>query len=225
LGDRTFSTFQTNVKLALGNRDDLDSYVDDWVNSGYRTLTSKNYSPILGRRFVFPNLENEDSQDTAVGVAYVNKPSDCLFVQTIDDTTTDKKLRNISWMDYIKKTGRASSSMRANPRCWVTRGSRIYLYPTPDDAYTLAIYYRKRPAALSGNDDTTDIGAEWDDVLENLVIYQSLMRLGEPEKAKAYYEHYMEMIGDLLEIYEREDLDRESVRKPHPGYYNYEDWG
>jgi len=224
LGDRDLSTFKVNVKLALGNRDDVDNHLGNWINSAYRTLTSKNYSPILGRKFIFPNLENEDSQDTAVGVAYVDKPSDCLFVQTIDDTTTDKKLRNISWMDYIKKTGRASSSTRTNPRYWVTRGDYIYLFPTPDGTYSLKIYYRKRPTVLSGDDAVTDIGAEWDDILENLAIYQSYMRLGEPDKAKAYYEFYMNLVSDLLGVYEREDLDRESRRIPHPGYYDYNSW-
>lgn len=224
MGDRTFATFQTNVKLALGNRDDVDDYLDNWINSAYRTLTSKNYSPILGRKFVFPELETDTTTNTSTGSTYISKPSDCLFVQTIHDTTSDKKLTNFSWMDYTAKTGRATSSSRANPRKWVTRGDYIYLFPTCDGIYTLKVYYRKRPTALSGNTDTTDIGAEWDDILENLAVHQSYMRLGEPEKAKAYYEFYMNLVSDLLGVYEREDLDRESTRKPSPGYYDVDTW-
>ena len=223
MGDRTFATFKSNLQLALGNRDDMTAYLGNWINSAYRTLTSKNYSPILGRKFTFPEIETDVSSNTTNGTPYISKPTDCLFVQTIDDTTTDKKLHNISWMDYIGKTGRATSSQKSNPSNWVTRGSYIYLFPTPDATYVLKVYYRKRPAALTGT-GTTDIGSEWDDILENLAIYQSFMRLGEPEKAKFYYEHYMNMISDILGIYDREDLDRESKRKPHPSYYDYDNW-
>jgi len=219
LGDRNFVSFQSNLQLALGNRDDLSAYLGDWINSAYRTLTSKNYSPILGRRFTFPEIDTDTSSSTSQGVAYISRPSDCLFVDTIDDTTTDKKLKNISWFDYIQKTGRADSSVRSNPSFWVTRGAYIYLYHTPDGTYVLKVYYRKRPVALTGS-GTTVIGAEWDDILENLAIYQSYMRLGEPDKAKAYYELYLNMVSDLLGIHDREHLDRESKRKPHPAYYD-----
>ena len=218
MGDRTFSTFQDNLTFELGERSDISTYVDDWINTAYMTLTTKSRFPELRLNYVFPELETDTTSDTTDGTAYISKPTDCLFVRTLWDSDSDTKLIKIAWHDYLEKPGRADTDAEGAPTKWCTHGSNIYLYPTPDDTYTMYIYYRKRVAALSNDADTTAIGAEWDEVIQRLAKVQSLMRFGEYEYANQERTELTSMIKDIVGLYRQEELDRDDIRKPHPAY-------
>jgi hypothetical protein len=221
LGLKTYSEFEAELKLEIYQRDDLESptnYYQKWINQSYIALVTR-------KELYFPELEKSSSATTTDGTAYVESPSDTLFIRTVFDDDNETKLNKISWISYIKKTDRADTDAENKPNKWTRAGGgtgrgRIYLYPTPDDAYDLTVYYRARPSRLSNASDTTAIGEEWDEIILKMAVWQTLMRLKEYEKAKEEKEVVDQMIRDMRGIYDRENIDRHVILQPHQGYLN-----
>lgn len=217
MGDKTYAEFQTNLLFNLGNRSDVTTEAADWVNRAYRTLYSM--KKFGGRTVYFPELETSAAANTVAGVVSVATPTDCLFIHHVDDTTSDVKLTGTSLGDYVKKTGRAVTASRAAPKKWVRHAALVLLNPTPDAVYALKIYYRKRPIELAGV-ATTVIGEEWDEPILLLATYQSMMRMNEFDKAKAFKEEWQSCMSDLVGIYDAEDMDKKSIRYPNAAWIN-----
>lgn len=225
MGDKQFSVFQSDLTTNLGERGDISSKADDWINTAYMTLVTQSrlYGVNVRKRFYFPELETvSSSTDTTDGTAYISTPSDCLIVRAVWDSTNDNMLTKVSWRDYLSRTGRADSDAEGIPQDYCRNGSRIYLGPTPDDAYAMYVYHRKRVTLMSDDDDTTDIGTEWDEVIVKLATVQSLLRLKDYEAYKIEKAELISMIQGVIDIYEQEELDRRDIRKPDPAYNNYE---
>jgi hypothetical protein len=85
--------------------------------------------------------------------------------------------------------------------------------------YALKIWYRKRPIELTAV-ATTVIGEEWDEPILLLATYQSMMRMNEFDKAKAFKEEWQSCMNDLVGIYDAEDMDKKSVRRPSYAWIN-----
>lgn len=228
MGTDTLVTFSADLKFNLGQRSDLTSYLTGWVNDAYITLCGmKRFYDSKTRRYVkvyFPELEAVDtSKSTSDGTAYVTAPTACIFVRKIFDETNDTKLTAISLDKYLSYTDRDDTDAEGEPTEWVrmaeaaTSGTRIMLHPTPDDTYSLYIYYRKRPTVLSGS-NTTVLGAEWDLPITLLATYQSMMRLREYENAERFKEAWQDQMRELVGIYDEEKLDRDEIRKPKSSY-------
>lgn len=222
MGVRTFTEFQDNLTLELGQRTDSDvsTRVDDWINTAYITLTTKSKIPGTKQNISFPDLETDtglegDAQVTANGTKYVLVPSNCLYIQNVEDTTNDIRLTKISWRDYIDTSGRNTEGSRGEPAEYCRRGVNadqkkyVYLLPTPDAAYGVTIYYRKYATVMSSTVTTTEIGTEWDEVIQKLALVQSLMRLKRYEEADKENDALKEMFRDITGVYDYENLDAE----------------
>ena len=223
MGILKYTEFKAELKLQLGQRTDLDSlggvdYIGQWVNRAYLTLTTKNKIAGVSRRFYFPELETSTASTTTDGDSTINVPSDCMVIRHIWDSTNDKKLRNISFDKYLSYTGRTDTTKENEPTRWVRNEDYIYLYPTPDDSYTLYIYYRKRPTVMSDDNDTTAIGAEWDEAILQLAVIQSLRRLKQYDQAKDEENAWEDLVRGIMEIYYQEELDAKEYVRIDPAY-------
>jgi len=227
MGIKTFTTFQSDLVLALSNRNDTDisSRKAGWINTAYITLASKNKIPGTTRKFSLPDLETdtgveEDNQVTADGTKYILAPANCLYIQNVEDTTNDVRLTRKAWKDYINTTGRNDSDSRGEPTEYCRRGVNsdkkkyVYLLPTPDSVYGMTIYYRKYPNILVNDTDTTVIGAEWDEIILQIAIAQSLARLKLYEESKQEGEILSDMLKDIVGIYDNEDFDTDDEIQP-----------
>jgi hypothetical protein len=218
MGSYSFADLKNYLKLRFGNADSFDSYYGVWVNSAYTQLCTRD---IVGkRRIEIPELETITTAATVDGTAYVSVPTDCLVIKEIYDTTNNKHLDWIAWGAYIAKTDRATATAENKPDYWIRSGGRIYLYPTPDAAYTLSISYRKRPAALSGDSDVTILGQEWDDVILEMAHYIGRNWVGEMEKAEFSRKLADEMINNIMDIYNREEKARRESVRPDPSFHS-----
>lgn len=230
MGAKTFATFQSDLLFELGNRTDLDNYKADWVNHAYITLTTMNRFWGLKRDFHFPELFDFSSASCTDGTAWVQTAERCLYVKDVWDTTNDTQLKKIGWNDYVGRTGRSDTDSEGDPEYWVTYGAtgsnnkykRVWLYPTPDSSQGIRIYYRKIPTEMSGDDDVTDIGIEWDEPLLQLAVVQSHMRLNDFDKAEYKKKEWLEMVSGIIGIYDKEDLARKDIRSLNYGYKNRE---
>ena len=228
-GTWTFAEMKAMVKLHLGERTDLSSHTDlsdlygKWLNSAYLQLTTRNnfWGYRLPIEWTFPELGSTDAQNTVDGTATISAPSDVLFIYTVDDTTSTRKLTRFANMkEYIKLTDRADTNAEGEPTRWIRYGTSIYLHPTPDAVYALLTYYRKKPAVLTGT-DTTVIGDEWDEPIVQLATYQSLIRMKLYDDAKVWRDLFIDTISGIVGIYDKEGRDAKRHLKPDPGYFQF----
>ncbi len=205
MGVYTFQNFKDYLFTRLGSNTDFQSptdYYARWVNSAYRRLTSMPRFWGLKRNYNFPELETSSAKTTADGVAYVSMPTDCLAIREIYDATNKVRLNWMPWSEYVNKTDRADTTAEADPKYWHRYGGNIYLYPTPDDSTTsLTVYYKKRITELTGS-GVTDIGAEWDDIILEMATAIGREWANEPEKAERAKKNAVEMIADLVAVYD-----------------------
>lgn len=223
MGDKTFTEFQTDLTFNLGQRDDISSYVDDWINSAYIDLCTKTrfWNLKVPKRFLFPELDATDDTDTVDGTAYIATPDDCVSIYAIWDVDNDKKLTRINKRQYIVKTGREDTDEEDEPQFYVRMGTNIYLSPTPDDAYTLRTYYRKCPAIMTDGDDVTVLGAEWDEPILDLATVKSMLRLRMYEDFKMWKNEWIESVGAKMGLYESEQDDTRDILKPDIAYLGF----
>jgi len=217
MGTLTCANFITYLTLELGNRSDITTYDDAWINAGYYWLTAR-------RDLYFPELDYKSTDKTTTdGTAYVDTASTMLYVQGVYDATNLRKLRKIKPRDYFKYPDRADTDLEGEPTEWThvaggTNRGYIYLHPTPDDEYTLNILHRALPSALTGTNATV-IGTEWDEVVLRAAVWLGKMKLqykaDEIEHEKATLER---MINDLKGLYDAENLDIDDGVKPKYAY-------
>lgn len=225
MGNTDFSAMTELLKFRAGNNAALDSAMASgtnlyasWINQAYRQLCSQDYILGLKKRLYFPQLMTSSTATTVDGTAYVSTPSGALYITEIFDTTNGKKLTHITWKQYIEYTDRTTAASEGDPSEWTRSGSRIYLHPTPDAAMTMTIYYKKLPTDMSGT-LTTDIGAEWDDVIIELAAYKMFTWTHEDQaNVKQAKESFLEMAAGLADIYQMENKDRDEAFGPSSAY-------
>lgn len=221
MGAKTFSVFQSDLKLQLGQFENIDSHLDDWVNAAYLDFCTREYFWELKTpgHFYFPELLKVDgSKATAANTKYISVPSDLLSVYHIHDTTNDKPLDYLETQEYARKTGRATSASYGKPAKWTRIESRFYFFPTPDAAYSLEIFYRKRPALMSASSDVTEIDSMWDEPILKLAVIQSLMKIKRYDSAEQEKKEWLSMMGGKLGIYNRDKKSSKTLLQPDYGY-------
>lgn len=227
MGALGFDSLKAILKLRLGTKTQLDSiggvdYHGLLINQAYKQLTSSHRLPILEKSFYFPQMHTvtDPVLATADGVPYINAPSDTLRVRHVYDKTAGKKL---DWMPvpwYVSQTDRSDTTAEGPPTKWTRDGSRIYLHPTPAGVYDIEVWYRKIAQSLEGV-QTTLIGAEWDPAIIALAAYKGHVWLGEHDRARPDKEEYIDIVTGLINVYSREESDRNEHFEVDSQYLRY----
>lgn len=223
MGDRTYSEFRNEIRFNLGNPDisDLsDTKIGEWFNQSYLNFCTKDkfYGVRMPKEFFFPELDDDTIKTTSDGSPYVAKPAGCLNIYTCFDNTNKKKLTYKYFKEYIEKTDRATASARTNPVFWSPFKDKIYLYPTPDAIYQIAIYFRKKVSKLSSDSHVTLIGEEWDEPMTQYATTWSLKRMKQYDEAERWKIEFLTTVQDMLGIYLIEERDTGSTMQPDPNY-------
>lgn len=220
MGTYTFVNLKDYVKLSLGNRTGLSTYLPLWVNGAYTELCSTN--KVVTRRgmknITFPTLDTDADSATIDGQSYVSRPSNCLHIHTVWDITNDKRLTYRSPRWYFDQTGRADTSSEGTPDFWVPYGNKTYLYSTPDDAYNIRTYFRKRPTRLVGDGETTEIGEEWDEAILALATVKGHMWLRDFGNAEIWRNEYFSILQRLVGMQDKEVKDLDTHFSIDQGY-------
>jgi len=226
MGTKLFSEFKDELQLEMGERTDIESlggvnFLGVWINSAYMTLATQNKMWGIRKSFTFPELETYSTNVTEDGSPTIDVPTDLIVTRHVWDSTNDVKLTAIPFAEYINNTGRATAASEGKPTEYVRNGDYFYLHPTPDAEYTIYIYYRKRPAKLVDDDDTTVIGAEWDEPILRLAVSLGLRKLHQYDAAKKEQEFFEDMVRGIVGIYDQEALDKDQYLKADPHYIDH----
>ena len=217
MGDRALAQFEVDIKIGLGGRDDLDSYIARWANTAYLTLTTKKRIPGIKRTIFFPELEVKDESQSWVDASYrLSVPDGALIIRGVWDSTNDTKLSRFPTIrEYWKRTDRESGDSKGEPTRWIRHESYLYTYPQSDDSYNATIYYRKRPTDLETDvQDVTEIGAEWDEAIYLLAMVQIHEKLGEFDRSEYKAKKFIEYVRDIIGIYDEEGNDAKRIFRP-----------
>lgn len=143
------SDVQTYVKRMFGDESGVQITDDDilrWVNAAQQEIVSSNQV-----------LKASATKDTVADDFTYQLGLDITDVQAINSIHVDGvKINYVSFNDaeaLILRDDPARLS-RGRPEFWYEWAGILYLYPTPDKAYTLTVYYQKEPTTLTSNTDT-----------------------------------------------------------------------
>lgn len=197
----SYNTISAEVKLRLGNRDDIDSRLPLWINDAYFEL-------LLSPRFSFYELDKQATMLTINTLRAYDLPDDLWIILDIRDWDNNRKLSRKHWSQYDKR-----SRPTGAPTSYCRFGLTVELDPTPDDEYQLILRYRYRPNDLTA-DSSTLLGREWDEMITTLAVAKGCEALELPERAAQHRRLFEQMVSNRITVAELEDMDSEITIAP-----------
>lgn len=165
---------RTQLRRRVGNpttADVPDADLTGAINSAYSDIAV---------RYKFHNVRKTGTIPTVVGTLEYNLPADVFAVLRVRDNTNKKNLTKVGDRAFATR----SSDTNVKPEVYLRRGNQIIVMSAtggpPDAVYTLEVFYKSKPADLSGDTDTPVIPVAW---------HEGIIRLGK-------YYHY-DVAGDL----------------------------
>ena len=156
----TYSNLKTEIASYL-NRDDLTSNIDTFID-----LAESRHAKDLRLREMAVN-----STDTTVsGTKYISLPTGFLEFIAIQNTSASPQTE-LQYMAPNELNRVYVDSGNSLPVYYTIIGDKAYFGPTPDNAYTINMYYYKRVTGLSDSNTTNDILTNYPE----LYLYGSLL--------------------------------------------------
>ena len=183
MGTLTLGDIRSQVKLALGNREDLDEHINSLINTCQMRLA---------RFFDFEEMISLDDLTVAyTGVkltdASISLPTytrDVHSISVIDGT----EYYNVEPIDRRTWKGKfynaIVSGTTSRPTQYCIFASTIEIYPAPDQAYAAKLRRSKWPTDLSTDESKSELNQK-DDLLIALTICWTLYHLNNTERANA----------------------------------------
>ena len=166
-------TLETEVKLALGNRTDVDTQITNWVKRGYQHLT---------QTVEFPEAETLATQVLVVGQRAYALPTDFFSMYTVRDSTNERRILQISPTDYQM----LNTTTQTKPDRYSVFNNFYNVHATPDATDTHQLRYRKMFPELSLITSIHELPEVWEQPIINFAIAFGMEALNEIERA-AYY--------------------------------------
>lgn len=195
----------TEIIARLGNRTDLGARALVWLNDAYFEL-------LLSPRFSFYELEetgtlNLESGENQVVLSPQLGAGRVWTILHLADRTNERRLRRQDARDFDDMVRTGSSGP---PLEYCRFGDTLEIWPTADQAYTLNVRYRKRPAELAAGGAHL-LGREWDEVLIALAVTKGWEALVQTEKAAAQRQLLEGMLSVREEAFRLDDADAEAT--------------
>ena len=197
MGTLTLGDVRSQVKLALGNREDLDEHINSLINTCQMRLA---------RFFDFEEMISLDN----LTVAYTGVK---LTDASISLPTYTRDVHSLSIIDgdeyYIvepidRRTWKSSyfnsivSGTSSRPTQYCVFSNTIEIFPAPDLAYTAKLRRSKWPADLSTDESKSELNQK-DDLLIALTICWTLYHLNNTERANAYWAVFRSMVKEAID--------------------------
>lgn len=140
----TFASFVNELGPALGNRDDLGSRINTWVNEAQSFLATCDIElPRLERIGFGPLSTVAGTPEYSLTAAPFSNPNDIVGIRAVRVTSTSNplRLRRFAFEEYRSLTTQASGP----PNRYARWGNTIVFDPNPDAVYTVIFDYRRYP--------------------------------------------------------------------------------
>ena len=211
MGTLTLGVVRSQVKLALGNREDLDEHINSLINTCQMRLA---------RFFDFEEMISLDNLTVAyTGVkltdASISLPTYTRDVHSIsvidgDDYYIVEPIDRRTWKDRFFNAIVSGTTSRPTQYCVFS--NKIEVFPAPDKAYSSKLRRSKWPADLSTDESKSELNQK-DDLLIALTICWTLYHLNNTERANAYWAVFRSMVKEAIDsqtskpdLYQKIDL-------------------
>jgi len=202
LNERTksFEDLSRVVKRVFGDESGVQLEAEDlrtWTNDGMQYLVTTN--KILKARATATTIPGEDTYSF---------PD--LMIQQIETINLDGSYLMPMSFQEAQSTIQAGDPYRAQggvPVLWYRWDDQFYLWPTPDAAHVLEVYYTRYPRPVTVPSDMLDIPDKWFATLVNYV----LMRTYEMDENYAAVQMKQAEIAQALELQAEEEYAVENL--------------
>jgi len=148
--------YRANVQRVLGHPNEqviTGEEIDNQINHSYIDVAGM---------LAHNRLKADDTISTVDGDKEYGKPSDYWYMRIVKDETNNQKLtyRRLEWIEERE------DGTTGQPLYWTIEDDHIRFYPTPDDAYTIRLWYVKRPVELALPTDTDALEREFSEPIE-----------------------------------------------------------
>lgn len=164
---RTYQTLLSDVKRRFGDESGVqleDADILRWANDGQQQIVTENKV-----------LRAKGTQASTPGQFDYTFPSDSIFAVT-SLHYDGVPLRNLTFPEAEQSIipTDPSREQSGTPICWWSWGETFTLWPTPDTAGTITLYYTRYPTALSGDpNQILDISDKYYSALVSYVLQQA----------------------------------------------------
>jgi hypothetical protein len=171
-----FNTAVTEITLALGNRSDINSRVQDWLNSAQLQMAKTDLEmPQLEETVTGFRVVSGQSEYNLLSTPVFSDFNNILGFRFIKNDTTGVPMGRFDWSDYRRLVSQAVSP----PVRWTRKGNLFAVDPQPDATYQLRIDLRRRP-----RQNMIELDGEWQGHLINATIMIGAQRLGLKDTAQ-----------------------------------------
>lgn len=172
----SYNAAREEVTFALGNRDDIATRVDHWLDSAQTMLAWTTLS--------FPNLETtvqnvtlvagQPNYDLTMFPQFIDF-QDLLGILLVKNQNTGLKMWRFGFSDLRALVNQASG----DPNRWTRRGNQFYVDPIPISTTHLQIDYRRRPRP-----GMSELGEQFHEVWIDTAVWIGARRLGMDDTLK-----------------------------------------
>lgn len=196
----SYVAMKTELKARLGNRQDLDTRMDRWLNQAF-------FEILVNPRFSFFELDTTATFDTVAGTREYSLTgyTNLWFIADVRDMTNQHKLLRTHW-SYMDKVVDVSGQ----PTRYYRYGESIFLDPIPDAIYNVRIRYRRRPNDIGVMSDFEGLGTEWEEKIVTLAACKAFEALKMTQDAAMHKQLYEAMVATMSDVPGLEDLDSET---------------
>ena len=141
---------KTHIGLIVNRSDTHDDLVEDALNFALQEISM---------RHAFRDMKSQSNIVTADGVAYATLPTSTHRVveARLIDGTQSYELDLRPKRQLVNLHPNASSESEGKPDFAYQEGSLLYLFPIPDDAYTITLTVVKLMADMDDDSDTPEV--------------------------------------------------------------------
>lgn len=180
----TLGSFQTELALELGDRDDVDNTkLARWINLAYRSLAAMIDIKELNGSLANPTVADQPFYLLAPQVAWIKRVS---IVDDVNFLAGGRRLEMISPEEY-RELGDPGIGTEWEPTRFFRYAGMMVVYPTPTAEWQLTIDFRVRPDDLVDPTDSPILPLEFHEVILLLArhrAWRALRNYGEAAQAQ-----------------------------------------
>lgn len=168
MGLLTLIDFRTRLQTMLGNQGFTDTELDYWINDGVQDVAGA---------LDLKKLRCIKTVETAANDNNLSLPNDFVapLALKIDG---QQKLTSMGVDQYFLYDPTDSDNVGV-PRSYVWSDSGLWLYPVPDDIYTVRMLYRRDAAQLAVDTDTSEFPATYDRAILLSAVHHGFFDTGD----------------------------------------------
>ena len=164
----------------------------------------------VARRFRHRRMQSDETITTVSGTNEYGLPSDYFWMRVVRDETNNENLLSRS-LAFIQSR---NDGVNSQPLYWATEDYNIILSPTPDDAYTIRLWFMARPARLSDPADKSVLEDEWDEIIKLGAEARAFYIMGEYDRQIHAKNLQRTLMNDIIETQTLEKLTGVDVAGP-----------